>query len=233
MPLLSVGIHSEDPRPSTWLVASPKEKRWESKWGGMAIAEGGSVGQIQELTLSLGSAPCSVTPFTSTSLWPSPLTARSLAKEHETGSGIPINCFPRREHVSYLLLTLVLRGAGRVERGNFGSSTNLWLIKGLPGFLGSWWNWHDINRCVLQLHPEITSQSPPPVSAQREVSGLASSRRPWMLQYWHDGWLGHSDNKGTHHKEGVLLDTHILSMSKDKPMGEIWKNKKFYSFVFS
>lgn len=35
-----------------------------------------------------------------------------------------------------------------------------------------------------------------------------------------------------HHKEGVLLGTHILSKSKDKPMGEILE-KKIYSFVFS
>lgn len=28
-----------------------------------------------------------------------------------------------------------------------------------------------------------------------------------------------------HHKEGVLLGTHILSKSEDKPMGEIWEKK--------
>lgn len=45
------------------------------------------------------------------------------------------------------------------------------------------------------------------------------------------GW-GHSDNKGTHHKVGVFLHNCISSKSKDKPMCEIWKSQKLYSFVF-
>ena len=60
------------------------------------------------------------------------------AQFHGSGNPQGIRDTFRFKILVALLLTLLLRGVGRIERENFGSSTALRLIEGLPGFLGSW-----------------------------------------------------------------------------------------------
>lgn len=158
-PLLSVVVHGKDPRSSKWLVAAPRVKRETVPAGADRRSRDGSTRHIQQLAPSLGSVSCSIIPFTSTSLWPSPLTVRSPAKEHETGSGTHRQQLPEKERgpCSLLMPSPVRRGAGRAARRELWlphSSVADQMSPGLPAFLvkPEWYQQVVLYSCTVRSH---------------------------------------------------------------------------------